>query len=53
MSGRREAFAEEAASTADCPTWYHSDGFQGTEDTEGSESRDVPQVHKLGDVAAG
>lgn len=35
------------------PTWYHCDGFQGTEDTEGPESRDVPQVHKLGNVAVG
>lgn len=33
------------------PTWYHRDGFQGTEDTEGPEGGDVPQVHELGDVA--
>lgn len=35
------------------PTWYHCDGFQGTEDTEGPESRDVPQIHELGNVAVG
>jgi len=47
----RGKWGEETPSLS--PTWYHCDGFQGAEDTEGPESRDVPKVHKLSDVAAG